>query len=312
MKTAKSKPIQILFVIPPNANLFDFAGAVQVFHEASEQGVKLELKFCSFEAKIKTATNIPLGKIDSYKKQKISKGDYIFIVSADIHYLLSPKLKLEKEFLIWLVNSYNLGANICSLCNGAFILGKTKLLDGKNCTTHWKRTAELQKQFPLAKVHENIIYVEDDRIITSAGATSGVDVALFILSKLTDDYFTYKISRELVIYNRRNGSSPQQNNLLNYRNHVHVGIHKVQDWLNTSLDKKINIPYLAEIAMMSERNFTRMFKKETQLTVNEYITLLRKEKINDLLKKPDLSREQIAKLCGLKSVRHLSRIIHAN
>ena len=310
MSMTKNKSVQSLFVIPPHANLFDFAGAVQVFHEAREQGLKLELKFCSFEREIKTATKIPLGKIDSYKKQKITQGDYIFIVSADIHYLLSNKLKLEKDFLAWLVNSYHLGATICSLCNGAFILGKTKLLDGKNCTTHWKRTAELQKQFPLAKVHENIIYIEDERIITSAGATSGVDVALFILSKLTNDYFTYKISRELVIYNRRNGSSPQQNNLLNYRNHVHVGIHKVQDWLNTSLHKKVNIPHLAEIAMMSERNFTRIFKKETQLTVNEYVTLLRKEKINELLKKPDLSREQIAKLCGLQSVRHLSRLIH--
>ena len=92
---------------------------------------------------------------------------------------------------------------------------------------------------------------------------------------------------------------------------MHAGIHKVQDWLHGNLQQKLSIPELAEIAMMSERNFTRVFKKETNLTVNDYITLLRKEKIKELMKRPDLSRDQIAKQCGLQSTRHLSRLINA-
>ncbi len=295
----------------PHANLFDFSGSAQVFHEANDNGFKLDLKFCTFEENLQSSTKMPLGKIDSYKKIKPNPGDYIFIGSADINYVLSDKLNPEKGLLDWMVNAYNRGVNICALCNGAFLLGKTGLLDGRECTTHFKRTAQLQKKYPFAKVQENILFVEDERIITSAGATTGTDVALHVLSKLTGDYFTYKVSRELIIYSRRSGSNKQQGVLLNYRNHVHAGIHKVQDWLHEHLNEKLTMPELAEIAAMSERNFTRVFKKETNLTVNDYITLLRKEKIVELMKRPDLSREQIAKQCGLQSVRHLNRLIKA-
>lgn len=309
MKTSQANTRQIVFLIMPHANMFDFSGSAQVFHEAQESGFKAELKFCTFEDNLKSSTSMPLGKIDNYKKIKPKAGDYIFIGSADIHYVISKKLNPERGLLDWLVNAYNEGTTICAICNGAFLLGKTGLLDGKQCTTHFKRTAQLQEKFPLAKVQENILFIEDDRIITSAGATTGTDVALHVLNQLTDDYFTYKVSRELLIYNRRSGTHAQQNVVLNYRNHIHAGIHKVQDWLHNHLNKKLIMPELAEIAMMSERNFTRVFKRETNLTVNDYITLLRKEKINELMKLPDLSRDQIAKQCGLKSVRHLNRLI---
>lgn len=300
---------QIIFLILPNANMLDLSGVAQVFHEATEQGFNASLKFCSFEENIKTSTSMPLGKISSFNKIKPSKGDYIFIGSADIDYILSKHLNPKKELLDWITSSYQKGVNICALCNGAFLLGKTGLLDNKKCTTHWKRTAQLQKAYPLAQVLDNILFIEDNRIITSAGATSGIDVALYVLSKLTNDYFTYKISRELVIYSRRSGSSTQQSIFINYRNHVHAGIHKVQDWLHNHIDEKHLMSELAEIAMMSERNFTRVFKKETQLTVNDYITLIRKEKIKELMKRSDLSREQIARQCGLQSIRHLSRLM---
>lgn len=304
-----SHTTQIIFLIMPNANMLDMSGVAQVFHEATEQGFNAKLKFCTFEENIKTSTSVPLGKVSSFKKIKPEKGDYIFIGSADIDYVISGALNPKKDLLDWLTNSYHSGVNICALCNGAFLLGKTGLLDNKKCTTHWKRTAQLQKFYPFAQVQDNILFIEDNRIITSAGATSGIDVALYVLCKLTNDYFTYKISRELVIYSRRSGSNTQQSIFINYRNHVHAGIHKVQDWLHNHIDEKLLMSDLADIAMMSERNFTRVFKKETQLTVNDYITLIRKEKIKELIKRPDLSREQIARQCGLQSVRHLSRLI---
>jgi transcriptional regulator GlxA family with amidase domain len=306
------KSIQLIFLVVPLTNLFDFAGASQVFHEAREQGMDLELKFCSFSSNLRTAADMPLGKLTAFSAIKPRKGDYVFIVSAHIDHMLALHFKPGHPLLQWLNTAYANGANICSFCNGAFILGQTGLLDGRKCTTHWKRTTDLKNRFPLAEVQDNVIFVEDDRIFTSAGATSGVDVALHILGKLKDDYFACKISRELVIYTRRSGSDAQQRVLLSYRNHMHAGIHRVQEWLQQNLHKKVNIPELAEIALMSERNFTRVFKKETQLTVNDYITLLRREKINELLKNPDMSRIQIARRCGLSSERHVNRILKLN
>ena len=163
--------------------------------------------------------------------------------------------------------------------------------------------------YPGAKVQENVLYTDDNGIYTSAGIASGIDMALYILEKLYGTYFAHKVAREIVIYSRRNGSQAQQSELLNYRNHIHSGIHKVQDWLQENLHRSSTLEDLADIANMSPRNFTRVFKKETSLTVNNYITVLRKEKISQLLRNPDLTRKQIAKKCGLKSERQISRIL---
>lgn len=173
-----------------------------------------------------------------------------------------------------------------------------------------ERTKELQQLYPKAKVVENVLFTEDGNIYASAGIASGIDMALYIVEKIMGSFFAHKVARELVIYTRRSGNQHQHSELLNYRNHIHTGIHKTQDWLHENLHKKVSLKFLAGIANMSDRNFTRVFKKETSLTVNEYITLLRKEKITQLLNNPDMSRAQIAKQCGLKSERQVSRLIN--
>src|SRR5262249_35897584 len=133
--------------------------------------------------------------------------------------------------------------------------------------------------------------------------------ALHIVEQQKGQWFAHKVAREMVVYNRRAGNHKQLSELLSFRNHIHTGIHAVQDWLQENLHKKVSLKVLAEMANMSNRNFTRIFKKETTLTVNEYITLLRKEKISRLLANPDITRIEIAKKCGLKSERQISRIL---
>jgi transcriptional regulator GlxA family with amidase domain len=240
---------------------------------------------------------------------EVSAGDYIFIPGSDVAYLNSEELSSEKALFDWVVAAYDKKVTLCTICTGAFFLASTGLLDGKNCTTHWKRTAELQEKYPRLRVLENILYTEDDRIYTSAGVTSGIDMALFIIGKIKDDYLAYKIARELVVYNRRPGNQTQQSIFLNYRNHIHSCIHRVQDWLQENIDQKVTLEELAEIACMSIRTLTRTFKKETSISVNEYITLIRKERIQELMKNPDMTRAQIARKCGLKSERQVTRII---
>jgi len=300
---------KIVFLILPHGGLLDIAGASQVFFEAKEYGVDLQIEYCSFEKSLSTSANLPLGKIGSYQSQKFKKGDYLFIgSSAEVKILF--KLKPEQALLNWIKDAYNNGVNICCICNGAFLLAQTGLLDGRNCTTHWKSTGKLKEKYPKANVQENILFTEDNRIYTSAGASSAIDIALHILSKLKDENFSYKVSRELVIYNRRSGSQVQQSIFLEYRNHMHAGIHHVQDWLQENLHKKSTLESLGEIACMSSRNLTRIFKRESGITINQYLSMLRKERIKQLLMNPDITRKEIARLCGLESERQLIRLLH--
>lgn len=300
---------KIIFILSPHSNLLDIGGASQVFHEAKDHGYDCTIHFCSYVGEITTSTGLKIGPIVHYSDLEVSAQDYIFIMSADYKYVFSSSFKVEKPFLNWLRTCYQRGTKLCGICNGVFILGLTGLLNDRQCTTHWNRTQDLQQLYPNAKVLENILFVEDQGIVTSAGASSGIDVALYILNKLQGDYFTCKVSRDLVLYNRRNGSDIQRSVHLEYRNHVHLGIHRAQDWLNENLHTKCTLEDLAEIAHMSLRNFTRVFKKETTLTVNEYIQALRLARIRELIHKPDITRLELAKACGLQSERQISRLI---
>lgn len=301
---------KVIFLIQQHTNLLDLGGAVHVFSEAQENGLDIELCYAAIDKNIVSGPGLPLGAVKSYRNIKVMEGDYIFIISTDINFILSKNYKIPQEFIDWINKSYAANAYICAICNGAFLLGKTGLLNNRKCTTHWKRTQELKTFFPKADVQENVIFVEDNRVITSAGGTSGVDVSLYIVSKLRDEHFAHKIARELVVYIRRNGSDSQFSIFLESRNHMHSGIHYVQDYVQSNLHKRMNLHKLSQLANMSYRNFCRIFKKETKLTAVQYINLIRKEKVQILIQNKDLSRKQIANLVGLESERQLSRIIN--
>jgi transcriptional regulator GlxA family with amidase domain len=300
---------QIVFLILPHLHLLDLAGPDQVFLEAKDYGTAIRLRYCSFTQAVHTSTGLPFGALENFSNITFNAGDYLFVPGADMKYLLSDALKQEKELINWFKAAYTEGVFIGSICTGAFFLAMTGLLDGRKCTTHWKHATRLKTLYPKTLVQENILFVEDERVLTSAGVTAGIDLALFILSRLRDDLTSFKVARELVVYNRRIGSEAQMSIYMQYRNHIHSGIHAVQEWLLEHLSQKPNLMTLAEIACMSPRNLTRIFKKETGITINDYITLLRKEKLNILLKNPDMTRAQIANACGLKSERQLSRLL---
>lgn len=300
---------KIVFLILPEIQLLDLAGADQVFYEAKCYGSDIEIDYCAFDTDIHTSTLLPIGKVKALTEISFKAGDYLIIPGAETSYLLSDEFRAKQHLFEWLKMAHNQGVILCSVCTGAFALALAGLLNGRKCTTHWKRTAQLQTLFPKVEVVENILFIEDGNILTSAGVTSGIDLALHIVSQLEDEFFAYKVARELVIYMRRQGHHAQQSVFLQYRNHIHSGVHKVQDWLQENIHQKAALIDLAEIACMSTRNFTRVFRKETGISVNDFTTLIRKEKIKALIKKPDMTHSQIAKACGLKSERQIMRLL---
>jgi transcriptional regulator GlxA family with amidase domain len=302
---------KIVFLVLPRVHLLDLAGAVQVFHEAMDYNTDISIEYCSIDEDLTASAEFPLGKLKNFNKVKMQTGDYLFIPGAEVDFLMSKRMAAQKELIQWTRNAHAGGVNVCSVCTGAFFLGIAGLLNGRKCTTHWKRTAELKRRFPAINLMEDVLFTEDDGIFTSAGVTAGVDLALFILSRLTDDNISYKVARELVVYVRRAGSESQHSIFMKYRSHIHSGIHKAQDYVHENIQKKVSLAQLADKACMSPRNLTRTFKKETGITVNEYTTLLRKEMLREFVKNPDMSRKQMARQCGLKSERQVIRLLKA-
>jgi transcriptional regulator GlxA family with amidase domain len=264
--------------------------------------------YCSLEKQITSSAGLSFGPAQFYADIHLQAGDYIFLPGAAMEYLRSAAFKSQKKFFQWLIKNHSAGVNICSVCTGAFILAQTGLLNAKTCTTHWKRIEELKKTYPALLIKKDVLYTNEDNIYTSAGITSGIDLSLYIVEEHYGALFAHKISRELLVYYRRGPDHTQQSVYLSYRNHILTGIHHVQDWLIENLEKKSTIAELSSIANMGERNLTRVFKKATGLTINQYTRALRLEKLKTLLNSTDLKSDALAKKIGYRNTRQSRRI----
>ncbi len=300
---------KIVFVVSKHIHLLDLAGPAQVFHVAIEHGADFSLHYVGMEQEAVSAQGLLLGGLEPFPQT--SSNDIIIVVGAQIFYerkLKTPAAYQSPELKTWLQTSYKAGTLIASVCSAALALAEAQLLDGKRCTTHWRLFKHLQKHYPKAKVQETVLFTEDQGVITSAGVASGIDMALYILEKSCGPVFTAKIARDLVIYFRRNGQQNQQSIYLQHRGHLHMGVHRVQDYLLDNASKSIMLDELASIANMSVRNLSRSFKEHTGLTPLQYQQSLRLEHAANLLENPNLSIETIAEQSGFQDPRHFRRL----
>ncbi|AKD55990.1 GlxA family transcriptional regulator [Spirosoma radiotolerans] len=299
---------QVIFVVPPSVHVLDLTGPVQVFYEAAEYGAPYRLAYCSLGIPVTSSAGLNFGAMASFADIEAQPGDSIFLPGMDMAYLRSSAFKQETDFFDWLRQQHKKGVNLCSVCTGAFILAQAGLLDGRKCTTHWKRIEELQTTYPRLVVQHDKLFTKDTGIYTSAGVTAGIDLALAIVEEHQGPLFATKIARELVVYFRRGEGHSQKSVYLDYRNHMNVAIHRMQDWLITNLEANASLEELADIVGMSTRNLTRTFRKETGTTINAYTTLLRLELAHTLLHNPGMTMEAIAAKCGFRDARQLRRI----
>jgi len=301
--------MKLTFVVPPHVELLDLAGPVQVFTEAKIHGLDATIEFVSYEATSTTTAGVTFGVLQDYKSANLKEGDFLFIPGMDHDYVKSEAFKAEKDFFAWIKKCADRKVSTSSICTGAFVLGEAGLLDGRECTTHWRRTAELQARFPKAKVILDVLFVKTDNIYTSAGISAGIDLALAILEEMRDAHFVHKVARGLVVYHRRDHAHSQQSVYLDFRNHINPRVHEIQDYLTEHLAAENDIETLAERVAMSPRNLSRVFKESTGLTIVEYLTQLRREHAKTLLNNPDYTIDYVASQCGFKSARQLQRIL---
>ena len=297
------------FIIPPTVELLDLAGPVQVFTEAKEYGLEVNMEFYKYSEDPISTAGLNFGKVQDYKNARLKEGDYIFVPGMDNEYVNSFSFKAERDFFAWLKDCSNKNVTVCSVCTGAFALGYAGLLKDTECTTHWRRVKALQLQFPQSKVIADILFIKSNNVYTSAGISAGIDLALAILEDLKGPLFTHKVARGLVVYHRRSGRHKQESIYLDYRNHINPQVHEVQDYLIDNLSKENDIESLASLVNMSPRNLSRIFKEKTGSTILEYLTLLRIEYANTMLNNPEYTIEYIASKCGFKTARQLQRIL---
>lgn len=297
----------IYFYIPKKVTILDLAGVLEVFQEAKNLGLLYELEFISSTPTIISSSGLELSSVAHFSKANPKADDIVFISgfsSAQI-----SKIAEEDSFFEWLKKANAKQTTIASVCNGAFILAKSGLLDFKECTTHWKLIERFKKDFPLLKVQSNTLFTKSDNLYTSAGIVTGIDLALFLIEDRHGKEVATTIAKELVVYKRRQGSDQQESVYLQNRNHRDEKIHTIQDWIIYNLEKTSTIDFLADLVHIGPRNLTRIFKKQTGITIAEYRTKLRIEKAKSLLVHSDYKVESIAHLCGYKTSKQLRVVL---
>jgi AraC family transcriptional regulator, transcriptional activator FtrA len=191
------------------------------------------------------------------------------------------------------------GAYVVSLCSGAFVLGEAGLLDGRRCTTHWRYAAELARRFPLAEVHPtNALYVEDGRILTSAGTAAGIDLCLHLVRKVHGSAVATKLARRMVVPPQRSGGQAQFIEAPVSRTPDAPTLEPLLTWLVTNLNRQSTVEELAARSHMAPRTFARRFRAETGTTPHDWITEQRVLLARRLLEDTDLRVDAVATHSG--------------
>jgi len=188
------------------------------------------------------------------------------------------------------------GAWVLSICSGAFALGEAGLLDNRRCTTHWMHSTELRRRFPLAQIDPAVLYVDDDRVITSAGTAAGIDACLHLVRRELGAAAATAVARRMVVPPHRDGGQAQ---------FVDTPLPCDADtlapllaWMVENLETDLTVPDLAARAFVSERTFARRFRAETGTTPAAWVTRQRVVRAQEMLERSDASIEEIARLCG--------------
>jgi transcriptional regulator GlxA family with amidase domain len=194
------------------------------------------------------------------------------------------------------------------VCSGSLLAASAGLLGGRECTTHHEFVDLLAKIEPKATVHANRIFVEDGRIFTSAGVTSGTDLALHIIGQHLGHRTAAAVARDLVVYMRRTSADPQLSAWVMHRNHIHAAVHRVQDAIARNPAADWSSTRLASVACMSPRNLTRLFSEHAGCSPLDYVQRLRIALAREMVMNSDLALERVAEHSGFSSAHHLRRV----
>ena len=158
----------------------DLAGPVQVFYEASKLGAApYRVRYCGVGDQVMSEQGLALSRLEPFESIRLKKGDFIFIPGIDFRSFTEGLLTNDiKTISPWLRDNLAKGVQVASVCSGALVLAASGLLDRKKCTSHWKCIDYMTQNFPMANVQTDTLYVQDGNIFSSAGMTSGIDMAL--------------------------------------------------------------------------------------------------------------------------------------
>lgn len=254
----------------------------------------------------------------------IEKTDLIIIPALDGE--MQEVIEKNKAFIPWIKRQYENGAEVASLCVGAFLLASTGLITGKNCATHWMAANEFRKLFPEVRLVEDKIITDEDGIYSSGGAFSYLNLILYLVEKYAGRETAIFFAKAFQIDMQRNSQS-QFTIFMGQKDHPDIEVKRAQEYIEANYSEKLSVDELASMLYIGRRNFERRFKKATSNTVAEYIQRVKieaakmslesmDENVNDIMYKVGYTdtkafRNTFKRITGLSPVQYRNKYLRA-
>ena len=285
------------------AQILDMAGPASVFSEANLFATRpvYEVVVASPDGGVVSArggmglSTVPVLQRDPTKIDTL-------IVSGGIGDPLR-RLLADEAVAAWFRRAARRTRRVASTCTGAFVLANWGLLDGRRATTHWQAAEQLRASFPRVRVDANALFVEDGRLWTSAGVSTGIDMALAMVEQDLGRALATNVAQRLVLQTRRPGHQSQFSSLLDAQGGRYADL--VQ-WMSANLHENLSTEVLANQAKQSVRTFCRRFSEEVGTPPAAFVEQLRLDRARALLEAGELAKT-VATQAGFGSLDRLWR-----
>lgn len=299
----------VTFIIYPGFELLDMSGPASVFNGANralqQQGraACYQIRLASSQGgAVESSSGVT---VESLPLSALDRCDTMLIVGAESGAIRAAML--DAEMAGRLPGLAQSAQRFGSVCSGGIVLASLGLLDGARVATHWDSYEPFRKHFPKVTVDPEALYVEHDRLWTSAGVTTGIDMALAMVARDLDPGIAGEVAQRLILYARRPGYQSQFSPVLSAQTRGDSPFAELIGWIQTNLAATLDVPTLAAHANLTERSFHRKFTAATGKTPAHFVETMRLDAARLMLSR-NLSVKEIAASVGLYPAARFTRI----
>ncbi len=293
---------RVVFLIYDGFQILDVTGPASVFTEASEiAGTNhYEIIMASLSGGlVASGSGIEIATVRAHEVL-LDQNSSIIIPGASEGPL---RAAMASGVIAWVASNSGNAVRVCSVCTGAFLLAASGILPAGRITTHWMATDRLSAMFPKLTVDDKALYVRDGRVWTSAGVSTGIDMALALVEEDLDRSLASKVAKKLVLQSRRPGHQSQFSTLLELQDGAYA---RLMEWISGNLTADLSLEALAARSAQSPRTFHRKFSRDTGMSPAAMVEHLRLDRARSLLEAGE-SVKSAATASGFGSLDRLSR-----
>lgn len=306
--------IDVLFLVLPDSLLLDLAGPAEAFRLANQQlrrsghAAAFRMRFIGPLAEVDSSVGLALARIEPLPAALPPHCWVVLLGRPDGPGGVSRR---ERSWLVardWLgrvvAPQLGCGAKLVTVCVGALLAADAGLVGTRNVTTHHQLLDELVRLAPAAAVQVNRVFVEDGPLLSSAGITAGIDLALHLIAQTCGPAVAAAVAQVMVVFTRRGPQDEQHSPLLAHRDHLHPAVHRVQDAVCARPGADWSAPQLAAVAHVTPRHLARLFNAHARMSPRDYVEHVRSSLARHALE-GGATPTTAAQLAGFDSARRL-------